>query len=475
MNPLSPARPRLTKIICSLGPTSQSEEQVRALLKAGMNVARINLSHGSHEDHTHFIDLLQKLCGDGSCIPIIIDTRGSAIRTGTVQTSIPIKEGQTVVFSSVPLPGEKRPVIEVNYKGFAKDVRGTEQILVDNGQLSFELISIEENGAVVAKALDSGAIGSRRHINLPGADVDLPSITEKDWDDIAFGITQGIDFIALSFIRNAEEVKALRRFLNERKSDVQIITKIETRRAVAENLGEIIEVSDGIMVARGDLGTEIPIEELPAFQDEIVARCRDTGKPVIVATQMLESMIVNPLPTRAEATDISHAAATRADATMLSGETANGRYPVKCVETMDRILRQTEAREARLKRRSEGAVHNDYEARAEAAVTLAQSTHADVIFAFTKTGRTARDVTRFRPTIPVIACTPHERTRRKLALFYGVFPLLTPFSSPEGTVHAGMEAAKKAGLVDPGMRAILLSDTQAKDAPVSTVQMRDIS
>ncbi|MDD4628278.1 MAG: pyruvate kinase [Candidatus Peribacteraceae bacterium] len=474
MKDSAPARARLTKIVCTLGPSSDTEEQVLALIKAGMNVARLNLSHGTREDLARKIDLLQKLNEDGYTLPILMDTRGSAIRTGVVAVPVVIKEGDEVVFSSTPVTGEKRPVIEVNYDGFAKDVRGAEQIILDNGQQSFELLSVEKNGSVIAKALDGGSIGSRRHVNLPGADINLPSITKKDWDDIAYGVERGIDFIALSFIRNAEEVQALRKFLNEKKSDVQIITKIETRRAVADNLGDIITVSDGIMVARGDLGTEIPIEELPAFQDEIVARCRDAGKPVIVATQMLESMITNPLPTRAEATDVSHAAMTRADATMLSGETANGRYPVKCVETMDRILRRTEAREARLKRRYDGAVHNDREARAEAAVSLAQSTNADVIFAFTRTGRTARDVTRFRPTIPVIACTPEKRTKRKLGLLYGVFPLIVPFTTPEGTVNAGMQAAKEAGLADHGMHAVLLSDTQAKDAPVSTVQMRDI-
>ena len=475
MNDATPQQPRLTKIICTLGPASSTQEQILALIKAGMNVARINLSHGNRDDLTHAIRTVQDINGKGFTVPILVDTRGSAIRTGIVSTPVSIQEGREVVFSSKPLPDEKRPVILVNYDGFVKDVRGTEKIIVDNGTLSFDLLSVEKNGAVITKALDTGSIGSRRHINLPGADINLPAITEQDWDDIAFCIGQGIDYIALSFVRSAEEVQSLRRFLDEHTSDVAIITKIETRQAVEKNLGEIIEASDGIMVARGDLGTEIPIEDLPASQDEIVSRCRDAGKPVIVATQMLESMIVNPLPTRAEATDISHAATTRADATMLSGETSVGRYPVKCVETMDRILRETEAHEARIHHRFEGAVHNDREARAEAAVSLAHSTHADAIFAFTKTGRTARDVTRFRPSIPVIACTPNDRTRRKLALLYGVFPLLTPFSTPEETVNAGIEAARKTGLVASGAQIVLLADTQAKDAPVSTVQMREIA
>ncbi|MFH0851842.1 MAG: pyruvate kinase [Candidatus Peregrinibacteria bacterium] len=469
--------PRLTKIVCTLGPSSNTEEQLRALAQAGMNVARINLSHGGREEHAEAIHRVQALNEQGFCIASLIDTRGAEIRTGVVIQPIPITIGQEIVFSSNPqhVEPQGRTVIEVSYDGFSNDVRETDTIIIDNGTISCSILSIEPDGSVVAKAKNAGSIGSRRHINLPGADIDLPSITKKDWNDIAFGAEQGMDYVALSFIRNAEEITEVRSLLKKKHSDMKIITKIETKRAAEENLADIIAVSDGIMVARGDLGTDIPIEELPAIQDEIVVRCRDAGKPVIVATHMLESMSAYPLPTRAEVTDVAHAATTRADATMLSGETASGLHPVKCVEMMDRILRATEEHEARLRERPEGAVHNEREARAEAAVTLSHSTNASAIIAITRSGQTAREIAKFRPTIPVIAFAPTPSVRQKLSLNFGVFPVLAAFTDPETTIETGIAAAKKAGLLIAGMRVVLLSDAPAKSHNVSTVQMRTIS
>ncbi|MDD5742433.1 MAG: pyruvate kinase [Candidatus Peribacteraceae bacterium] len=469
--------PRLTKIVCTLGPSSNTEEQLRALAEAGMNVARINLSHGTREEHAEALRRVQKLNEQGFCVASLIDTRGAEIRTGVVIQPIPVAVGQEIVFSSNPQHQDPqgRTVIEVNYDGFANDVRETDTIMLDNGTISCAILSIEPDGSVVAKAKDAGSIGSRRHINLPGADIDLPSITKKDWDDIAFGAGQGVDYVALSFIRNAEEITEVRSLLKKKCSDMKIITKIETRQAAEENLAEIIAVSDGIMVARGDLGTDIPIEELPAIQDEMVVRCRDAGKPVIVATHMLESMSAFPLPTRAEVTDVAHAATTRTDATMLSGETSSGKHPVKCVEMMDRILRATEAHEARLQERPEGAVHNEREARAEAAVTLAHSTQASAVIAITRSGQTAREIAKFRPMIPVIAFTPTDSVRLKLSLNFGIFPVLAAFTDPETTIETGIAAAKKDGLLIPGTRVVLLSDAPAKDRNVSTVQMRTIS
>ncbi|MDD5103484.1 MAG: pyruvate kinase [Candidatus Peribacteraceae bacterium] len=469
---------RLTKIVCTLGPSSTTEEQLKALAEAGMNVARINLSHGSREEHAAAIRRVQALNEQGFCVAGLIDTRGAEIRTGVVIQPIPVTIGQEIVFSSNPQhqDAQGRTVIEVNYDGFANDVRETDTIIVDNGTISCAIVSIEPDGSVVARAKDGGSIGSRRHINLPGADIDLPSITRKDWDDIAFGAEQGVDYVALSFIRNAEEITEVRSLLKKKNSDMKIITKIETKRAAEENLAEIITVSDGIMVARGDLGTDIPIEELPAIQDEIVVRCRDAGKPVIVATHMLESMSMYPLPTRAEVTDVAHAGTTGTDATMLSGETASGKHPVKCVETMDRILRATEGHIARLQEQPEGAVHNEREARAQAAVTLAHSTKADAIVVITKSGRTAREVAKFRPVIPVIGCAATPSVRQKLALVYGIFPVLASFTDDtEATIETGVTTAKKAGFLTTGMRVVLISDAPAKHHNVSTIQVREIS
>lgn len=467
---------RLTKIICTLGPSSHTPQQLRDLASAGMNVARINLSHGTREDHAEAIRQIKALNTQGFCVAILLDTRGAEIRTGEIIQPISVAVGQEIVFSSNPQYRDPkgRTVIEVSYDGFSSDVRETNAIIVDNGTITCTILSIEPDGSVVARAQDAGSIGSRRHVNLPGADIDLPSITKKDWDDIAFGAEQGVDYVALSFIRDAEEITEVRSLLNKKNSDMQIITKIETKRAATENLGTIIAASDGIMVARGDLGTDIPIEELPALQDEIVTRCRDAGKPVIVATHMLESMSAYPLPTRAEVTDVAHAASTCTDATMLSGETASGKHPVKCVDMMDRILRATEGHSARLNERPEGAVHNEREARAEAAVTLSHSTDAHAIVVITKSGRTAREIAKFRPRIPVVAFTPTASIRQKLSLNFGIFPVLAAFTDPETTIKTGIAEAKKAGLLTPGMRVVLLSDAPAGERAVSTIQMRTI-
>lgn len=468
--------PRLTKIVCTLGPASKTFEQIEALAIAGMNVARINLSHGKREEYADSLRILEKLNRNGYCIASMFDTRGPEIRTGVVAQPLDVRVGQDVVFSADPQYRDplNRPVIEVNYDSFAGDVRETNTILVDNGSISFDIVTIQDDGAVVARAREAGSIGSRRHINLPGADIDLPSLTPKDLEDIAFGADQGVDYVALSFIRNAEEIGEVRAALARKKSDMRIITKIETKKAVEENLAEIIEASDGIMVARGDLGTDIPIELLPAYQDEIVCRCRDAGKPVIVATHMLESMSSAPVPTRAEVTDVAHAATSRADATMLSGETAAGKHPVKCVDMMARILGTTEHHEFRLQEKPEGAVHNEREAQAEAAVTLACSSKADAMVVFTRTGQTALDIAKFRPSIPIIALAESDKVQHKLALLYGTFPLQIPFSAPEPTIESGLQKAKDAGLLTSGMRVILVSDTQAKDRRISTVQIRTI-
>ncbi|MEI8229531.1 MAG: pyruvate kinase [Candidatus Peregrinibacteria bacterium] len=477
MNTTSSKTSRLTKIICTLGPASDTYEQIRALAEAGMNIARINLSHGKREEHAAVIAHIRRLNEEGYCIGHFMDTRGAEIRSGVVIQPIPIALGQEVVFSSNPKyqDPKNRAVIEVNYDSFAQDVRETKSILLDNGSISFDIVSIEKDGAVIAKALDAGSIGSRRHINLPGADIDLPSLTQKDWDDIAYGADEGVDAVALSFIRTAEEIEEVRALLMKKKSAMQIITKIETKVAVGKNLREIIDASDAIMVARGDLGTDIPIEELPAYQDEIVSLCIDAGKPVIVATHMLESMSAFPLPTRAEVTDVAHATATRTDTTMLSGETAAGKHPVKCVEMMDRIIRATETREFRFHHFDDIAIRNDRDARAEAAVRLAKTTEADAMIVITRSGQTAREVARFRPDLPVIACTPTAAVQHSLTIVYGIFPLVVPFALPEKTIEDSLDGAKKAGLIKGGMRVVLLTDVLAKgDAHVTTVQLREI-
>ncbi len=465
---------RATKIICTIGPSSSSKEGLSGLIDNGMNIARLNRSHGTREKCSEVIAMIRSLTKEKNHpVGIMIDTKGAEIRTGVIAHPIHIKKGQEVIFSPTPGDNKERQLIEVSYDRFYKDVPETDRIIVDNGELIFDIVKIE-NTSVIAKAQGDGTIGSRRHINLPGADIDLPSITENDWEDITFAVEEDADFLALSFIRNADEIREVRSFLENKKSNIKIVTKVETEQAV-ENISEIIDASDAIMVARGDLGTDLPFEELPAIQDEIVTMCRDRGKSVIVATHMLESMIEHPMPTRAEVTDVAHAAMTGADATMLSGETAAGKFPFKALEAMSKVLSATEHHKSRFSSFKRMPVHNEREARAEAAVTLSESAQANAILVFTRTGRTAQEVCAFRPEMPIIAATDGVRTQNGLTLSYGVHPIIISFEgSAEDTIGAGIEAAKKTGIVKSGDSIVLLSDTDAKDAPVQSVQVRQI-
>ena len=467
---------RLTKIVCTLGPACDSKDKLLELANTGMNVARINVSHGSREDHIRILNTINELNDKhGCCIASLIDTRGAEIRTGDVQDPIEIKAGEEVIFAPTTLkdlPDDKQ-IIFVGYDGFSSDVQETNQILIDNGEMSFEIVTTNKDGSVLGRAKQEGSIGSRRHINLPGADIDLPSVTDKDWDDIEFAADNGVDFVALSFIRNADEINEVRALLNKKKSPMQIITKVENQKAV-QNLSEIVDASDGLMVARGDLGAEVPFEHLPVIQDDIVYRCRDAGKPVIVATHMLESMTEHPIPTRAEVTDVAHAATEFTDATMLSGETASGKHPPLAVSAMDRILRATETHLSRFPSDQNMAIHGDSDARAHSAVSLARSSNASAIVVITSTGQAARRVSKFRPPVPIVTLTSKEQIQRKLQILYGVFPLVIEFSQAEETVVRGIEAAKTAGLLSTGDRVVVISDIQTKKDPVTSIQMRTV-
>lgn len=473
---------RLTKIICTLGPASCTPAQVAALARGGMNIARINLAHGTWPEHRKTIRIVKtlnrKLAANGklpSCVGILLDTRGAEVRTGIVSEVIRIRKGELVVFSPHALPKEKRQVIIVNHKAFAKDARQAEQILLDNGKMAFELVSSRSDGSVVARAKQKGTVGSRRHVNLPGANLDMPSLTKDDWESIANAANEGVDFLGLSFIRNASEIEDIRAWLAKRKKSIGLIAKIETRQGL-QNLQEIIEASDAVMVARGDLGAEIPFEQLPVAQNEIVLRSRAAGKPVIIATHMLESMVENPIPTRAEVTDIAHAAMTSTDMTMLSGETASGAHPLLALDAMDRVLRETEAHLATSSRMLDASIRNNRDAQAKAVVTDAIASSTSAIAVVTRTGRTALEIARFRPHMPIIAFVPNQRVQRELQLSFGVFPLVTPFKSdPEATLTAGIALARKAGLLRKGSEIALVSDAKAHDKCVSTIQIRKIA
>ncbi len=411
---------RLTKTICTLGPASNNEEGIRKLAERGMSIARMNFSHGTQETHSAVVESIRKVNKEGGFdVGLLLDTKGAEIRTGDRPEPLAVNAGDTVVFSFAK-DSDQFPVIKVNYPEFWKDAKDARFILIDSGELMMDIVSIEED-RVVAKSQGTYAIGSRRHINLPGADVTLPSLAEKDWSDIELGCKLKLDYIAMSFIRKASEVREVRDFVTKHgHPDILLISKIENGVGV-DNIDEIIEASDGIMIARGDLGAEIPLETLPWIQDDIAARCRKAGKPVIMATQMLESMIKNPMPTRAEVTDVAHAAYIGVDSSMLSGETAAGKYPFVALETMIRILKETE------KHLPVGPVKALGSSAAEKAaadvVTKAHAEKAAAIVALDAGQEMIRALSRLRPCVPVFVATENADMLRRHQLFFALHPL----------------------------------------------------
>lgn len=465
---------KLTKIVCTLGPACNNPDGVRKLADAGMAVARFNFSHGNHETHLGNKKLIDDLNENGYSVATMMDTKGPEIRTGDVDAPIVVKAGQEVAFTHANDKTFDGPVIKVNYPDFDKDVKDATCILLDNGEIIFDLVKSEKDW-VIAKSQDDGSIGSRRHVNLPGSHVSLPSVTEKDWTDIEMGCKEGFDFVALSFIRTGDEVREVKKFIEKKKSHMQIIAKIENAVAV-EHIDDIIDASDAIMIARGDLGAELPPEKIPALQDDMVERCRMKGKPVIVATQMLESMIKNPLPTRAEVTDVAHAATSGADSTMLSGETAAGKYPYRSLEIMARILEETEARQPPTFLMEEDIFNTRHEAFANAAVTMALSLEAKAIITFTKSGTTPRAVSHLRPSVPIIAITDTPEMQRSLMLCYSVIPFAMEFKKDPGDmIDSVLETIRDKKILASGDTVVLITAMIDKGHVVNTVQNRVIS
>ena len=470
---------RLTKIVCTLGPATNTPENILKMMQGGMNVARINFSHGDHETHSTTMRTVKKIAEEnGYDIPLMLDTKGPEIRTGDVAEPIPVKKGEQVLFSFDKGAAYDGTIIHVNYPEFGKDVENAEAIIVDNGDMTFTLVKKNKDGSVVLKAEQDGLIGNRRHVNLPGANVSLPSITEKDWKDLEFGVQEQMDFIALSFVRSAADIQEVRAFLKKKKSSMQIIAKIENRQSV-DNIAEIIDASDGIMIARGDLGAELPFQKIPAIQDMIVRMCRTSGKHIIVATQMLESMIKNPMPTRAEVTDVAHAALTGTDATMLSGESAAGKYPLAAVDAMSSILEETESRmhgECGCNCCDCGHAHDDSAVRAEAAVTMARSAGAKAIVILCNSGKTAELMSGYRPGVPVFAVSDSPSLRRRLQIRYGITPVaITMESDSELNIDRALATLKKEEHAKKGDRVVVVARTQLRSGPLVTVHLREIA
>ncbi len=453
---------RKTRIIATIGPATHKPEVLEQLARAGMNIARFNMSHGDHDATGATIRAIHEL---NRTLPqpvgILLDTQGPEIRTGKLSGAVDLKEGEVVTISVRGNDDVESSSIQIHYADLLKDVQVGDRITVDNGLINFEVLQKGER-QMECRVIDGGVLTSRRHVNLPGIRVNLPAITDKDREDILFGLDQGIDFIALSFVREAEDVRQLRALLGERGKQVKIIAKIEDHSGV-ENAEEIIREADGVMVARGDLGVEVPIEMLPRIQRRIVRWCAIHGKRVIVATHMLESMIENPMPTRAEVTDVANAVYEEADAIMLSGETSVGKYPVKCVEMLDRIARSIES--SRGLRFTDNLMrHEEKQQIAFAAVKLAESISAKAILVPTRRGRMAGFVTNCHPQRPVIcAFTNSPHTLRHLVLNRNVMPFHIDFADdPDETLRRAAELMNASGHFEHEDRLVVISDTLSR-------------
>lgn len=444
---------RRTKIVCTLGPATEDPAVIEGLLRMGMNVARVNMSHGTPEDHRRRLNVLRKTAGQlGKYLGIMVDIRGPRIRLGELEPGpFAVEEGEELELIPGNFKGTRHHV-PVNYEGLVNDVRPGNLIMVSDGLVRLRVVATTENG-VRCRVENGGPISAHKGVNLPGIKVNLPSLTEKDISDIKFAIAEEADFIALSFVRRAEDVIAARRLIEEAGADTWIIAKIENWEGL-ENLSPILKVSDGVMVARGDLGLEIPIEEVPLAQKRIIGEANSAGKPVITATQMLESMVANPTPTRAEASDVANAIIDGTDAVMLSGETAVGRYPVESVAVMARIAARAEESlsfDEILGQKRILSKHTVTDAISFATCTTAQDLGAAAIITATTTGYTARMVAKYRPRPPVVAVIPSKRVVRRLTIVRGVLPLLVgKIENTDQMIQGAVEAALGAQYVKAG-------------------------
>jgi len=437
---------RKTKIVCTIGPSSESLENIKKLIMAGMNVSRLNFSHGDFEEHGNRIKTIRQASAElGKSIAILLDTKGPEIRTGKLKEEpIELVQDEFLTLTTEEILGDKER-ISITYKELPGDVEVGSTILIDDGLIGLTVVEIQGT-EIKCRIVNGGTIKSKKGVNVPGVNISLPGITEKDANDIKFGIEQGIDFIAASFVRKASDVLEIRQLLEQHNAThIQIISKIENQQGV-DNLDEILEVSDGLMVARGDLGVEIPAEDVPLVQKRMIEKCNRVGKPVITATQMLDSMQRNPRPTRAEASDVANAIFDGTDAIMLSGETAAGKYPVESVLTMSRIAEKAESaleyREIFVKQ-SNAQQTTVTEAISQAVANSALELNAKAIITSTETGYTARMVSKYRPKAPIIAVTTEDQTLRRLALNWGVTPVKGDIAS---TTDEMFDKAMKGGL-----------------------------
>jgi pyruvate kinase len=413
---------RLTKIVCTLGPASIAEGIIEQMARAGMDVARLNFSHGTHGEHGQAIGRIRSVEARlGKPLAILQDLQGPKIRLGAFEGgAATLRRGRPFVLTTAPCSGSAERA-SISYGGFCRDVRPGDRVLIDDGRIALEVEDIRDDD-VLCRVETGGVVQDHKGVNLPRTVVQMAVLTEKDREDLAFGLRHGVDYVGVSFVRSAADILEVREFINEHGSDAQVVAKLERPEALGR-LDEILAATSGVMVARGDLGVEMPLEDVPVAQKEIIRKARLARAPVITATQMLESMVSAPRPTRAEVSDVANAILDGTDAVMLSAESATGAFPVEAVRTLDRIIRRTEAAfpPASMDRPRRGEVSFP-QAISDAAAFSAQELKARAIVAFTQSGSTARLISQDRPPVPIIAFAPSERVRRRLALDWGVVP-----------------------------------------------------
>ncbi|NLB37652.1 MAG: pyruvate kinase [Clostridiales bacterium] len=451
---------RKTRIVCTLGPASNTAPVIRQMMEAGMNVARFNFSHGTHASHLAMLQELDRVRNDmGEPVAALMDTRGPEVRLGTfAEGRVMLNVGDRFTLTGRPVQGDAN-IVSITYPELAHDLGDHTRILIDDGNIELRVEDVDGQD-IHTRVVSGGPLSDRKGVNIPGVRLGLPYIDQRDEDDLLFGIRTGFDYVAASFVRSAEDLLQMRTLLDRNGGQhIRLIAKIENAEGVA-NIGEIIQHSDGIMVARGDLGVEVPLEEIPVLQKQIIRLGSMAGRPVITATQMLESMGTHPRPTRAEITDVANAIYDGTSATMLSGETANGKYPVEAVRTMARIAERTEQDINYAKRFVEhtltGAQESITNAISHATCLIAYRLNATAIISVTKSGTTARMISRFRPSMPIVACTPEAVTRRQLSLSWGVTPLIMPEERVTDVLfQQAVYVARNAKLVAPGDTVVL--------------------
>lgn len=467
-----------TKIICTMGPNTSDKNVMMELARNGMDVARFNFSHGDYNEHQGRLELLKEVRKELD-IPVaaLLDTKGPEIRTGQLKDGkkVTLKEGQTYTLTTRELVGDDT-VGYINYSGLNEDVAAGNRILIDDGLIELEVREVKDTD-IVCEVINGGELGEKKGVNVPNVKIKLPALTDKDKEDIRFGIRQGFDFIAASFVRTADCIKEIKAMLDEQGSGMKVIAKIENSEGI-ENLDAIIEAADGIMVARGDMGVEIPAEKVPHIQKKIIRKCNEACKIVITATQMLDSMIRNPRPTRAEVTDVANAVYDGTDAVMLSGETAQGKYPVEALQMMVHIVENTEEHldyETLLKKAEEHRMKSTSSALGHATVTTANNLGAKCIITPSVSGATARVVSKFKPRTEIIGVTPNEATLRRMQIYWGVRPLKSiEFSTTEDICNGAIELICAKQIAESGDIIVLTAgipspNVQAQKTSVSNI------